>query len=84
MAWELIATAPQDGTHILGYGTISFGGQRIFVQQEIWMAWTETYSYSPVPDGHYERIVTKVDQHWEPSSQSFNPTHWMPLPRKPV
>jgi len=82
MAWELIGSAPQDGTHVLGYGSISFGGRRISVQREIWMAWTETYTYNSVPDGHYERITVKSDVHWEPEPR-FNPTHWMVLPRPP-
>lgn len=84
MAWELINTAPQDGTHILAIGTISYNGRRgVKVQREIWQEWTETYAYVPVSDGLYRRDVVKTDIRWEPDP-NFNPTHWMTLPRPPI
>jgi hypothetical protein len=83
MAWETMATAPQDGTHFLAYGTLLVEGRMVPFQCETWFAWTESFAYVPVRDNLYRKDVVKDNTKWLPEQRMFTRTHWMVLPTSP-
>jgi hypothetical protein len=67
MTWQPIATAPKDGTRIIGSD-----GDRVDIYQ-----W-EAQSYHKRPSPYWERSFHPV--YYDRQQQ---PTHWMPLPEPP-
>src|SRR6202043_2667883 len=75
--WQLIETAPKDGTHILVCNaTIPFTSSWTFNQRPPavvhWWDWEEDESGFYLSSGGLE------------SDHPFNATHWMPLPKPPM
>jgi hypothetical protein len=68
MEWQLIETAPKDGTSVL----LSDG-------KKITLAWFEEYGvFTDLLD------IDEDTQEYVPQPLSFAPTHWMPLPAPPL
>ena len=73
MNWQLIKTAPKDGTKVL-----VFDGVDIYVA-----SWEDT-SNGPLPHTHFEWVFASVITDYNDYLVVFYPTHWMPLPPLPI
>lgn len=69
--WQPIATAPKDGTWIIGYRPRSFDGEPDYLH----MHWYVSATPELCEWQGYEWAIP----HW-----SDQPTHWMPLPNPPA
>jgi hypothetical protein len=79
--WQLIETAPKDGTWILVWGHKVVDADK----EPIGLArWVKSSWDSWQDDGPRKRVlVTTDDSGWECDDHLYDPTHWMRLPSPP-
>lgn len=95
--WQLIDTAPKDGTWILAYGNAypeltergswsvaSIEKPRVPFTMLIRWRVSEYDKEIDNGDGTYRKQRTVAYESWIPEPHAFTPTHWMPLPDPPV
>jgi len=70
--WRTIASAPRDGTRILGYGSVGFLTERSIA--------TVAFIIGKHGDGHFVCDPNEAT-HFLP--EPCHLTHWMPLPEPP-
>jgi hypothetical protein len=77
-AWQLIETAPNDGTKVLivnDEGEIDVAG---YIEQ-----WSEHVEFvRKAKDGDVYRTLREECGYWD-TDTAYCPTHWMPLPPAP-
>jgi hypothetical protein len=71
--WRTIDSAPKDGTEIVAIGRTTHGGSRLRASIT---AWYERYEDSPVWAAGWSYVAPGY-------ADTFEPTHWMPLPAPP-
>lgn len=84
--WRLIETAPKDGTRILVYMPDSENVLSVYWDNEFTFRFDELAAKLPTYQGHYEGAWTDdaVRSWGDQEKESYNPTHWMPLPLPPI
>lgn len=88
--WQLIETAPRNGTKFLAYGRGS-GEKMIYdpakdMLPEIRVCWWIAYeieAHVVAGDGVFRKVKKMHDLGWK-GGIHFVPTHWMPLPKPPA
>ena len=74
MTWQLIETAPRNGTIFLGY--FANDDDTIFLSEIMWVGKDEVVIGDGEPVGPSKWFSLL-------SQSVVNPTHWMPLPEPP-